>query len=127
MTIYTARPTNAERTEARALQAAVKELISQEPWAHAKSLGPKPSFKRRLYKRWPRLSYTQAFIEWARLLVKQEARCAITGCNGGWPLHIDHDHDTGEVRGLLCNNCNLTLRRAVTVHRLESLLDYLRG
>lgn len=40
---------------------------------------------------------------------KQEGRCAICGkhqseCNKR--LAIDHDHNTGEVRGLLCSHCN---------------------
>ena len=43
---------------------------------------------------------------------KQEGRCAI--CNThediiGRTLHIDHCHVTGNVRQLLCGNCNTGL------------------
>jgi hypothetical protein len=35
----------------------------------------------------------------------QEFSCAICGDNTS-KLHVDHNHTTGKVRGLLCNNCN---------------------
>lgn len=43
------------------------------------------------------------------MLVAQGGRCAICpatrpGGRGAW--HVDHNHDTGDVRGLLCSNCN---------------------
>jgi hypothetical protein len=45
-----------------------------------------------------------------RMLAEQGGRCAICraespGSRGDWP--VDHDRVTGQVRGLLCNSCNL--------------------
>lgn len=39
---------------------------------------------------------------------EQEGKCAICGCAcpTGRSLAVDHNHETGEVRGLLCANCN---------------------
>lgn len=49
--------------------------------------------------------------EYNALLEAQEHRCA--GCgkrfNAGRPAHIDHSHDTWEVRGLLCSSCNVLI------------------
>lgn len=46
-----------------------------------------------------------------RLVEVHDNRCAIcahvpTGAAWDRTLHVDHDHQTGEVRGLLCGNCN---------------------
>lgn len=41
---------------------------------------------------------------WATLLREQDGKCAL--CEAP-PADIDHDHDTGFVRGLLCRRCNL--------------------
>ena len=44
---------------------------------------------------------------------EQDGGCAICGrtdmSNGKTYLAVDHCHETGAVRGLLCNNCNLML------------------
>lgn len=43
------------------------------------------------------------------LLLKQEGVCAACGQPQKRYLHVDHDHKTGKVRGLLCTNCNAAL------------------
>ena len=42
-------------------------------------------------------------------------------------LCVDHCHDTGQVRGLLCNRCNLVVSRSNTPEYLEAAAAYLRG
>jgi len=45
--------------------------------------------------------------EFFRLLDAQESRCAICSVTIGTSAHVDHDHDSGAVRGLLCRHCNM--------------------
>jgi hypothetical protein len=42
------------------------------------------------------------------MLIAQGGGCAICGrpAPEGTSLHVDHDHETGVVRGLLCFTCN---------------------
>jgi len=44
----------------------------------------------------------------AEMLNNQHGVCAICGKiqKGKRPLVVDHDHETGKVRGLLCYGCN---------------------
>ena len=64
------------------------------------------------------------------LLAGQDGRCAICqrgdpGGRRGW--NIDHDHDTGAVRGILCCGCNRMLGGARDeVETLAAAIDYLR-
>lgn len=50
--------------------------------------------------------------EFDSMLAEQDGRCAICRSDdpGAWPNWcVDHDHVTGEVRGLLCFHCNTAL------------------
>ena len=62
----------------------------------------------------------------------QGGRCAICGTDepGGKKTRfsIDHDHETGKVRGLLCNNCNVGIGRLKEDPFIfESAMVYLRS
>lgn len=48
--------------------------------------------------------------EYAYLFQKQQGKCAICGSHPGKrSLAVDHDHETNEVRSLLCGSCNTLL------------------
>lgn len=46
--------------------------------------------------------------QYQELLNKQGHICAICKCEAGL-LRVDHSKTTGEIRGLLCNECNLAI------------------
>ena len=56
-----------------------------------------------------RLAYVYGIseIEYQKLVDSQQGRCAICWTDFGDKLMVDHDHDTGKVRELLCNSCNV--------------------
>lgn len=59
---------------------------------------------------------------------QQEGRCAICERIPDETLCLDHDHDTGEVRGLLCRKCNAGLRLlGDNKEGIQKALDYLKG
>lgn len=66
-----------------------------------------------------------------RLRAAQVDYCAICGkhsrLNNKRELAIDHDHETGEIRGLLCTSCNLGLGHLKTVQNLQSAITYLNS
>ena len=59
------------------------------------------------YKKWIFQTYGLTREKYDEMLLEQSGKCAI--CGGDVDLEIDHDHETGKVRGLLCGNCNKAL------------------
>lgn len=54
-----------------------------------------------------RADFGMTVEQYDRLLNTQGGTCLICGfAPGGKRLHVDHDHETGAVRGLLCFRCN---------------------
>lgn len=84
--------------------------------------------KVRAYQARYRYGFTAEQI--AEQLAAQGGRCAICGTDEpgfkqGW--NIDHDHATGELRGLLCGACNRGLgMMGDDPDRLEAAARYLR-
>jgi hypothetical protein len=81
---------------------------------------------RRRYKLKAKYGITEE--DYKRLLFQQNGRCAICQTEkpgGKWPVfHVDHDHKTGAVRGLLCVRCNRGL--AIFGDCIEGFLPVIR-
>lgn len=110
-----------------------KDSISEK--AHKRYLQdkdnkPKPpkdtSFKRHL-KRF----YGMEPETYFDMLNKQNGVCAICGKEddgSGKRLHVDHNHVTGKIRGLLCRSCNAGLGHFKdNQHLLDGAIKYLKN
>jgi len=73
-------------------------------------------------------TYGLTWEDWDRMLIEQNGCCAcccapMVGLN---EPSVDHDHTTGQVRALLCNNCNLGIGHFnESAERLQLAIQYL--
>mgnify|MGYP003939491259 CR=1 FL=1 len=68
--------------------------------------------KTKEHNRYLEKTYGITYKEKIRLLELQNYKCAICGKDlktRGNDTNIDHNHDTGDVRGILCTRCNTLL------------------
>jgi hypothetical protein len=56
-------------------------------------------------------AYGMTIEDYDEMLVKQGGVCLICSseANGRGRLHVDHNHETDAIRGLLCSKCNTAL------------------
>lgn len=58
-------------------------------------------------------TYGISFEQYEKMIWDQDGLCAICAephsSGQGERLHVDHDHETGAVRALLCHSCNIGL------------------
>ena len=101
-----------------------KVVASRKRW-----LAKKPQYLRQYYMR---REYNLTLEQWEDIFNAQGRVCALCsspepGAKSVW--HMDHDHVTGRLRGILCYGCNNAV--GVYQRRIQSNLDrvthYLEG
>ncbi|MES2904584.1 MAG: endonuclease VII domain-containing protein [Pseudomonadota bacterium] len=93
-----------------------------------RKLKSSPGYAKRQHERRIALRYGLSAGDFAALRDGQGNRCAIceTPAPEGKNLYVDHCHETGGVRGLLCGACNLGLGKlGDTLAALRRALRYL--
>jgi DNA-binding transcriptional MerR regulator len=69
--------------------------------------------------------------EFDRMIESQNGKCAICGKHYSElekSLCVDHDHNTGKVRGLLCHTCNMILGNTHdSIFVLKKAIEYLQA
>lgn len=92
---------------------------------HGKSSSTEYKAEERLVK-----MYGITLSDYDEMLEVQGGICAICGTEdpkGRGRFHVDHDHNTGAVRGLLCHGCNTSLGHFKDDEdKLLAAVDYLR-
>lgn len=77
----------------------------------AYNLAHKDERAEQLWRRMLVREYSLSDFDFMRRLEQQRYACA--RCHRSFrekTPHVDHDHDTGKVRGLLCASCNVRVR-----------------
>ena len=94
----------------------------------AKQKNPESYYKSQLKNQLRKYGIT--LDDYNQMLDDQDGVCAIcqNECPTGRRLSVDHDHETGEVRGLLCHGCNLGLGAFKdSVRGLQRAIQYLES
>jgi hypothetical protein len=76
-------------------------------------------------------TYGISLDDYNAILAVQDHKCAGCGVDASKAqrskLYVDHCHDTGKVRGLLCQHCNTALGMVKdSIETLSSLISYLK-
>lgn len=95
-----------------AWRAANPERAKEHQNRHNRARLSTPEYRQLNRERMVLAKYGLTPAQLAALIEAQGNRCAICGGERNGPgtrLHIDHCHDTGKVRGMLCTKCNTAI------------------
>jgi hypothetical protein len=72
--------------------------------------------------------YGVTLADYERMFAAQDGRCGVCGKTQERAFDVDHDHSSGEVRGLLCTSCNRMIGHGGdSPETLEAAAAYLRS
>lgn len=98
-----------------------KDRLQAKNWRDANAERQQTNQLRRLYG--------ITFDQFTQILESQNNCCAICKSKvpgGRGQFHVDHDHLTGKIRGILCSNCNLMLGLVLdSTEILDNAIKYL--
>jgi hypothetical protein len=96
---------------------------------HRKSNAADSKILNKLYQK--KFRYNLSAEQYYQLIIDSNHRCAI--CNTEFDetkrngINVDHSHETGKVRGLLCHNCNALLGHCHdNIDILKNAIEYLK-
>src|SRR5258705_13960763 len=82
---------------------------------------------RRYFNTFLKWKYKISYTRYLELFKQQNGKCAICGKPSSRRLFVDHDRNTGKVRGLLHSECNSSLGvLGDSIEGLERAIDYLK-
>jgi hypothetical protein len=116
------RPKYSELTE----EQKQKRRAATENW---RLRNPEVAFEKARNKEYKK-KYGITLEQYNELLVNQNNGCAICAkpCATGNNLAVDHDHETGKVRALLCKNCNTAIGLlGEDTDRMTKAIEYLKS
>ena len=107
-----------------------KEICKQRTKEHPSCIAAREKYRSKpetkiKVRNWRLLqAYGITNVEYEEMLERQSFCCAGCGLHEnelGKKLHVDHNHETGTVRGLLCGNCNRAL--GLVKENLKTLVE----
>lgn len=127
-----ADPNRAKESARRSYKKRDKQKVRETArrWRAATDYANSPKRKAQNFKDWLR-TYGLTGAQYDEMVQTQGGRCAICGSStsgrkGSARLLIDHCHQTGKIRGLLCFFCNTMLGNAKdSPDRLRVAAEYL--
>jgi len=105
-----------------------KAAISKKAYAGMVERYTKEERRARGYLNHLRSKFGMSKEVYEELWENQAHKCGLCGISlEGVPTHVDHNHETNEVRAIVCHHCNKLLGRARDSKRiLQNAIDYLK-